>query len=101
MRMRFLPPARRELLRAAVWFDRQSAGLGDRFLDDVRQGISGIKEFPSAHPPIGGPYRRYLLAKFPDALIYRKDSFADDIVIVAVAHLSRRPDYWRQRNRQM
>ncbi len=45
-----------------------------------------------------GPYgtRRYLLKRFPFLLIYREMS-ESRIEIVAFAHTSRRPEYWKSR----
>jgi hypothetical protein len=40
--------------------------------------------------------RRYLLRRFPFVLIYREQTTAG-IQLVAVAHTSRRPNYWKQR----
>ncbi len=90
-----LPVAQREMLRAATWYDKKSIGTGDRFLDGVRAALVSIKEFPNAAPGIGEPYRRKLLADFPYGLIFRLDG--DTVYIVAVAHLKRRPLYWRRR----
>ncbi|TMA90118.1 MAG: hypothetical protein E6J77_07075 [Deltaproteobacteria bacterium] len=39
--------------------------------------------------------RRFLVRRFPYGLLYRVES--DQIFIVAVAHLRRRPGYWRGR----
>jgi hypothetical protein len=39
--------------------------------------------------------RRILLDRFPYSVIYRAS--ADEILIIAVAHLRRRPGYWRHR----
>jgi plasmid stabilization system protein ParE len=82
-------------MRGAVWYDRQRIGLGDEFLDEVAEAFVLLKEFPEAPPPIGGGFRRFLLHRFPFGLIYRIDD--GEIVIVAVAHNSRRPRYWRNR----
>jgi hypothetical protein len=41
--------------------------------------------------------RRCLIAKFPYGVIYHYSPEQDEIVIVAIAHLHRRPDYWVSR----
>ena len=99
MKVRFLATARREFIRAAEWYDDRSPGLGDRFLDEMGRGLRAIVDFPQAHVAVDGPYRRCLLAVFPYALVYRIDDVATTIVIVAVAHNSRNPRYWRRRER--
>ena len=90
-----IPLARREMLQAARWYDRQGKGLGDRLLDEVRVGLLAILEFPGGHPPHMNGYRRWLLESFPYGLVYRIE--ADEIVVVAVANLKKRPSYWKRR----
>lgn len=53
---------------------------------------------PEAWHPLGDGVRRCRLSRFPYGLIYAIDK--DDIVVLAVAHLHRRPDYWRDRLRR-
>jgi hypothetical protein len=47
-----LPAARAEMFRAASWYERKSAGLGDRLLDDIRASLLVIQEFPLAFPNV-------------------------------------------------
>jgi plasmid stabilization system protein ParE len=54
-----------------------------------------VCEYPQSGAPLGGPNRRYLVQRFPYGLIYREEG--DRIFILAVAHLRRRPEYWRGR----
>jgi hypothetical protein len=39
--------------------------------------------------------RRVLVARFPDQVVYRLDQ--SEIVVLAIAHLKRRPGYWQHR----
>lgn len=87
-----IPLARREMLRAARWYEARGVGLGDRFLDATRAAMMSVLEFPAAPPVVIAPYRRQLLKDFPYALIYRVEN--DEIVVLAVANLKRRPGYW-------
>ena len=79
------------MIRASHWYDRRGIGLGDRLLDDIRTSIVSVLEFPAAVPPIDPTFRKRLLDVFPYALIYRIE--ADEIVVVAIANLKRRPRY--------
>ena len=54
-----------------------------------------IVRFPEAWHPLGEEVRRCRLARFPYGLIYTIDK--GDILVLVVAHLHRRPDYWRDR----
>ena len=96
MRFEVLLLARRELARAAVWYDRKEQGVGDRLLEEVGAALRDIRAHPNAHPPIDTHYRRKLLTLFPYAIVYRIDG--DVIWIIAFSHTSRRPTYWRRRD---
>ena len=96
MRLEVLGLARRELARAAIWYDRRKVGLGNRLLEEIGTGLQAIRAFPNAHPPIDAIYRRKLINTFPYAIIYRTEG--DVIWIIAFSHASRRPGYWRRRD---
>jgi hypothetical protein len=38
--------AQADIPKAAAWHERQSNGLGDRFLDRVDEAIEGIRQIP-------------------------------------------------------
>jgi len=59
--------------------------------------IDRIRRFPEDWHPIGDEIRRCRLRRFPYGLIYSKDEAG--ILILAVAHTHREPDYWRDRIR--
>ena len=85
-----------ELYEAAHFYENRAAGLGSEFLDEVDRGIATILQSPTRWPDEGGGIRRCRLHRFPYALFYRTTS-PDEIEIVAVANLRRRPGYWRNR----
>jgi ParE toxin of type II toxin-antitoxin system, parDE len=87
--------ATEEMRAAAAYYEARERGLGDQFLDEVEEGSQRIRQFPRLWPIYEGEYRRYLLKRFPFGLIYRID--LEHIFIMAVAHLHRRPGYWRSR----
>jgi len=64
-------------------------------LEEVENAISKIKAFPLASRIILGDYRRSLLSHFPFGIIYRIHQ--DQIYVVAVMHLKRKPGYWKSR----
>lgn len=51
-------------------------------------------EWPDA-PTLGSPVRRALLRRFPFAIAYQ--ALEDRIMVIAIAHTSRRPFYWAKR----
>lgn len=95
----FLRVAARELKAAAAWYERQRSGLGDVFLREVGNTVALIDEAPLQgvlwiEPQIPPGVRRRLVPKFPYAIAYVTDP---ELVVVAVAHMSRRPGYWVNR----
>jgi len=95
MKVRFLKPAQLEVDDAVEWYDSQSQGWGIRFLDDLDRTIRRIAAFPLSCTEIEPDLRRCLLTRFPYGIIYGIDS--DTIIVIAVAHLHRKPRYWIDR----
>ena len=87
--------AEEELLSASLYYEERVAGLGEEFLDGIEEAISKIRKYPLAWPVYEDDYRRYLMKRFPYGVVYRVE--ADIIFVIAVAHLSRKPDYWKSR----
>ena len=92
---RFIPAAELELEEAAQWYEERREGLGLEFLTVVREKVFALMEAPDRWRLINGT-RRALLEGFPYAVVYREFS-DDELEIVAVAHLRRRPKYWANR----
>lgn len=95
MRIRFSKLAQLEIDDAVAWYDSQSQDLGTRFLDDLDRTIRRTVAFPLSCTEIEPELRRCLLTRFPYGIIYGIDS--DTIVVIAVAHLHRKPRYWTDR----
>ncbi|HET6889769.1 MAG TPA: type II toxin-antitoxin system RelE/ParE family toxin [Pyrinomonadaceae bacterium] len=95
----WLHPEAEQDLRDGAAFYRQQAGnsLSQSQLAEFEQSIATLLQ----HPRIGSPWRgrgrrRYLMKRFPYSLI--NTTTGDDLHILAVAHHSRRPGYWRGRS---
>lgn len=93
--VRYLPEARIESISAANWYDEQRAGLGAEFLAALEEAQDAAVEFPESGSPDELNTRSRTLHRFPYALIYRMT--IGGVLVVAVAHQSRRPDYWHER----
>jgi toxin ParE1/3/4 len=93
--VRFLRDAEAELVESARWYEENSPGLGARFLDEVERTLAILGEHPEIGRSLGADYRRVLTPRFPYALVYR--FVEEEVVVVAVAHTSRRPGYWKDR----
>jgi toxin ParE1/3/4 len=88
-----------EFADAVRWHDKQRPGLGADLHELVTAALDFIGEHPDAGSPVsavpGFSVRRRLIPRFPYQVIYY--ARPDEIVIVAIAHTSRRPGYWRKR----
>jgi toxin ParE1/3/4 len=94
-RARFIAPARRELLKEIAFYNEKSPGLGARFASAVEEATARAIAYPLTGSNLTIGTRRMFLKDFPFALVYRPE--AEGIVIFAVAHHSRHPDYWSLR----
>lgn len=94
-RIRFIAPARREFLSEVDHYNSKERGLGSRFAAAVEEAATRAVAFPLTGSPASKNTRRVFVKNFPFAVVYRSD--AEGIVIFAVAHHSRRPEYWQPR----
>jgi hypothetical protein len=95
MNFSLLPDAQFELDQAVQWYEAQSAGLGERFLLEAVQAFGLIRQFPLAWHPLSANTRRCRLKRFPYGVIYAIED--NNILVIAIAHLHRKPEYWSER----
>lgn len=96
----FHPEAQAEFAADVDWYDDREFGLGARFAHAVRVAIDAAVEDPEAwatwpdwdREPV---VRSKGVQDFPyrDVYVVRDEL----LTVVAVAHASRRPGYWRDR----
>jgi plasmid stabilization system protein ParE len=91
VKARFIAPAQQELDKAVERYNGKAPGLGE----DLASASRKLRDFPELWPKVRGNIRRCRLKRFPFSSIYRAD--AHEIVVVAVMHHRRRPNYWRSR----
>jgi toxin ParE1/3/4 len=105
VRLELHPEAAREVEAAVEWYEGQRTGLGAEFFAEFRRSLQVIAEAPRANPPWSGgrardlEVRRLLMERFPFALPYLV--LEELVVVLAVAHVRRRPGYWLQRARPL
>lgn len=95
MKYHFHPAAETELNEAVDYYDECQEGLGLEFAKAVYAAIENICRYPLAWSPLSRNTRKCLLSRFPYGVVYQ--SKGDDIIIIAVMQLNRKPDYWRKR----
>jgi toxin ParE1/3/4 len=95
--VRFHPAAEEEMFATADWYDERTGG-GDDFLDAVENTIDGIAAAPWRWPvakSVKPATRRRVMSGYQYSIFYRIDD--EGVLIVAIAHQSRRPRYWKGR----
>lgn len=78
------------------WYLERSPDAALKFDSEVDRAFREIAQAPRRWASGAYQTRRFLLRKFPFVLIYRERT-GGDIQIVAVAHTSRKPGYWKKR----
>jgi plasmid stabilization system protein ParE len=85
-----------EFKAAITFYESRQPGLGDAFLKRILESFELIIDQPLAGEILSDTFRRRLVRQFPYSVVYRVES--DNIFVLAVAHWSRRPDYWKVRS---
>lgn len=83
------------MLDAARYYEDQATDLGREFLQKLDSAFADLAANPERWPVVGHEIRRRLISRFPYAVLYRLESA--EVVVVAIAHLRRRPDYGMER----
>jgi toxin ParE1/3/4 len=96
MRVPSHPDADIELEEAAFYYEKRSEGLGDDFIEEFERTIERIVSSPTRYRKVHGNIRQLRLSRFPFNVVY--EIYENDIYILAVAHVRRRPFYWIQRH---
>jgi toxin ParE1/3/4 len=98
--VRFEDDAEEELRAAVARYEAERPGLGAALLAEVQRVIDLVEKFPGAGaqvPRVGTRYetRGVPLRRFPYVVVYRERT--EELQVVAFAHTSRKPGYWRSR----
>ena len=95
MEVRFDPDALDELAGAMDWYAARSERAAKMLVIEFERAVLRLRESPTRWPTYRHGTRKVRLRRFPFAIVYRVST--DEIQVVAVAHLHRRPGYWRHR----
>lgn len=100
--LRFVAEARAEALEQYAWYRREA---GERVANRFWQALSVAVERVQARPETYAEYaptnpelegvRKYLLPRYPHKLVFER--LGDEVVVYAVMHGKRHPDYWHSR----
>lgn len=95
MRLYFSKIARDELREAKAYYNHLHKGLGDQLQIEAHAASQSIADNPFAWQVEHGDIRRFVLNRFPYKLLYAIEG--EVVVVIAVMHQHRHPDYWIER----
>ena len=93
--LEFHPEVTNDIKGSYLWYEEQLQGLGNRFFNELEDSYTAIQNFPDTWANFQYGFKRYILNKFPFSILYKVTD--EKIVVVAVMHNSRRPNYWLDR----
>ena len=88
--------AERDLVEGGLYYSREAnADLARAFISEFERSAALLGEQPELGAPWRGEVRRLPLRRFPYSIVYYLSK--GRIRILAVAHQSRKPGFWRGR----
>ena len=94
-KLRFTPQADEDVIRAALWYEKEREGLGIRFLERVEEAVDRIKAAPLGHQKVLKEARKCEIERFPYALWYSVEP--DGNVVIGCLHGKRNRALVRER----
>ena len=80
-----------DLSQGFLFYETQSAGLGDYFLSCLRSDIEALRITAGIHPVVYGDYHRSLSRVFPYGIFYTVGP--EEVAVWAVVDLRRHPQW--------
>lgn len=87
--------AEQDLSEAYHYYQDCRAGLGDEFLLCIEATLATITRQPSLYAFVHRNVHRALIHRFPFGVFYFVED--DHIIVVAVMHVRRSPQFWHKR----
>jgi hypothetical protein len=100
VKVRFRREAAAEVRHARDWYAVRDTELGGRLVAAVDAAVERVAARPLSFPIVAlvPTARRAQLRSFPFLLVFRVLP-GDVIEVLALAHMRRRPNYWKRRAR--
>ncbi|MCF7816289.1 MAG: type II toxin-antitoxin system RelE/ParE family toxin [Kiritimatiellales bacterium] len=87
------------MMEAAQFYESQQTDLGKHFLSSVQAALNQVQINPLLYPAAHLDVRRCITKTFPFSVLYR--IAPDQIIVMAVMHQRRQPDYWKRRKNEI
>ena len=94
-RVEYHAGAASDVRSAVTWYQERSPKAALDFIQELQKATETISDAPDRWPIAKNKARRFQLWRFPFTIIYSEQESM--IMIWAVAHGNRRPEYWAQR----
>jgi toxin ParE1/3/4 len=91
----YLPEAQDDIDAAYARYEQRLVGLGDQFLDALRDQVDRIRANPDLYAVLHQAVRAAPLRRFPHIVSYRAE--ASRILVIAVQHGRRSSRGWQGR----
>jgi toxin ParE1/3/4 len=75
------PEAQNDIREAARWYENREAGLGLRFLGEVRTSLQHISQNPLRFPIVEEDVGRALVQKFPYSIYFVNEADAGNVEV--------------------
>lgn len=86
------PEADKEYTEAFIWYQKQQEGLGEKFIEAVRQKLEAIAVSPETFGSKGNKnYREAKVEIFPYVIVYKIYKLKNLVFVSSIHHTSRHP----------
>jgi toxin ParE1/3/4 len=83
---KLLPSAKQDVINAFNWYEKESKGLGYRFMQELASEIKKIDNPLIKERRVFRDFQKHTCKKFPFYIYYKKDDGKKLIIIFAVLH---------------
>ena len=93
--VQFIAEARAEFIAETMYYAEIQPALAEQFVAAVERALAIAFTFPSSGSPAVVGSKKIVVKKFPFNIFYLV--IETGIIVIAVAHHSRKPNYWKLR----
>lgn len=88
--------AEAEIYNIVSYYKQFDRALSSDFIQEFDRAVQRLLDFPKAGSPYLHGTKRIILRRFPYSIVYK--IYRDEVIVVhAVMHMRRKPDYWIER----